>query len=157
MKHIRLFEAYKTSEEMEKERQEKVELLQDLINENPLHVDHDFYVFIGRPEFKENEDGKYTKYLEIEKMYKINPNTDGLYAMNFMKIRARSQGNDSEVYHIWLPKELENEVSGKSSNNMDPWLIYLIDEHKQKDGDDHGKKVYKDVLKRKADANKYNL
>lgn len=154
MKHLILFEAW-TSPEKEKEKAEKKkendELFQQLIDENPLSKDHDFYFFIGGDEFKENKDGSYRKTLDIENMVRITPET--YTYVNMMEMRARFQ-QDKKLYHIWLPVLLREEVEGKGSRSMDEWLIEIIDKYKMRGGTDYGKQVYRDILKTRERAKK---
>ena len=162
MKHLELFEAYKTPEEVEKERKEKVEILKDLLDENPLHVDHDFFMFIGRDSFIEEPDGRYKKSIEIENMVKITPDSNTIFSISGLELRARFNP-ESTVYHLWLPKEISEEVEGKGSygtgpGSIEPYLVELINKYKQKgSGDDQGRQIYKDVIKRRKDVDKYNL
>ena len=158
MKHIKHFEREENDYERKKreDKEDKIELLSDLLDENPLNKDHDFYIFIGRDEFKETGKGIYKKSLEIENMVKISPDENSMAAMSMMELRARVQ-NNSTLYHIWLPKDLEDEISGKSTDRMEPWLVDLIDKYKVKGGDKHGADVVKDVLKRREDMKKFNL
>lgn len=149
MRYIKNFEAKESKED-------QVELLKDLLLENPAYDTHDFYIFIGRDEFKEDEDGRYRKSIEIENMVKITPDKSSISAMNGMEMRVRFN-QDSSLYHIWLPKELEDEIEGKGSNSIEPWLVELINKYKMKGADSHGREVYKDVKQRKIDAEKYNL
>lgn len=150
MKHIRTFEANKKNDV------DEVELLHNLLMENPNYKTHDFYIFIGRPEFKEEDDGRYRKTIEIEKMVKITPDSASVGAMKGLTIRANFDPN-STLYHIWLPKEIEDEVDDKGSNSIEPWLVDLIDKHKMKGSDEQGRQVYNDVLQRMKDIDKYNL
>ena len=143
MKHIKKFEDT-----------ENVDFLDDLIRENPLSKDNDFYMFIGKPDFIETEKDSYKKSIYIENMVRITPNSVG--AMKGLEMRKMFQ-HDVQLYHIWLPKELEDDVSGKGSNRIEPWLVDLIDTHKRKGTDEHGKKVLKDVRQRNKDIEKYNL
>jgi len=147
MKHIKEFETKKD---------DQVDILRDLLMENPLYEDNDFYLFIGRDEFKETENGMYKKVLDIENMVKITPDIQSIGAMKGLEMRARFQ-SESNLYHIWLPKELEEYVSGKSSQRIPSWLIDLIDKHKMKGVTTEGKKKYKDVLDRRKNIGKFNL
>jgi len=156
MKNIKNFEAYMTDKEKAEKEKEQIELLKDLLIENPSYNTHDFYIFIGRPEFKEEDDGKYRKTIEIENMVKITPDANSLAAMSGLQMRAMVQ-HDSTLYHIWLPKDIEDEVSGKGSNTIEPWLVDLINTHKQKGADSHGRQVFKDVKQRRDDINKFNI
>lgn len=148
MKHLKKFE--NTSDD------EQVDLLNDLINENPLHEDNDFYIFIGKDEFKENKDGSYRKTIEIERMVKIEADLSSIGAMNGLTLRSRFQSN-SKLYHIWLPKELEDQISGKGSNQMDEWLVDLINKYKNERTDEQGKKTLRDVKNRRDAFKNFNL
>jgi hypothetical protein len=116
-------------------------------------------MFVGRDDFREDKDGRYTKTLEIENMVKITP--ENAMSSNFgLGMRAQIQGG--KVYHIWLPKEMENMVSGKGSNSLEPWLVDLINQHKQTLSDSKGPKLdvnkrLKDIRDRKNDMDKFNL
>lgn len=135
---------------------ENVELLDDLLKENPLSKDNDFYIFIGHDDFKETEDGLYKKTLDIENMVRIQPDMQSLTAMKFLPLRVRFQPN-SELYHIWLPIELRNEIEGKSSSMLDDYLVDLINKYKIKGIDDKGRETTRDVIKRREDIKKFNL
>ena len=166
MKHIKTFE--KTWQERqeeeeikrEKDKRKKIELLSDLLTANPLHKTHDFYIFIGRPDFREAKNGMYKKTLEIENMVKITSDIQSIGAMQGLEMRAKFQA-DSEIYHIWLPKEMKEDISGKGSQSMEPWLVDLINEHKRKGADNHGREIYKkaydEIYTRETDEEKYNL
>jgi len=146
MKHLKTFEVKK----------EDVELLDELINENPINKTHDFYIFIGRDNFIEDKDGLYKKSIDIENMVRILPDSKSIAAMQGLEMRVRFNP-ESSLYHIWLPKGIEDEVEGKGSNSIEPWLIDLINQHKQKGSDEHGRKVLKNVIDRKKNIIKYNI
>ena len=146
MKHVKEFE----------NNSENVDFIADLIKENPLSKDNDFYMFIGRPDFTETENGLYKKTVYIENMVRITPDENSIHSANLLHIRVRFQ-TDSQLYHIWLPKDLRSEVEGKGTGNMDEYIIELINKYKQKGTDEHGKQVYRDVKQRREDINKYNL
>jgi len=152
MRYIKEFEAKKTDEDREKD----VTLLDDLIKENPISKTHDFYIFIGRDSFIEDKDGLYKKSVEIENMVKITSDKKSISAIQGLEMRARFNP-ESSLYHIWLPKDLEDEIEGKGSNSIEPWLVDLINKYKQKGSDDQGRKVFKDVSQRRSDMNTYNL
>jgi hypothetical protein len=89
---------------------------------------NDQYVFIGRPKFAEEPDGKFRKTLEIEKLVKVDRfDINAHQTISTMKIRARFQGSDGDVYTITLPKG----VVGKDGH-IEDWLIDTIDQHKTK-------------------------
>lgn len=154
MKYIKKFEATKQS------KQEQIDLLRLTLMENPQYETHDFYLFIGRDDFREEEDGRYKKTLEIENMVKITPDENSLAAMSGLQMRAVAQ-QDSKLYHIWLPKEIEEEVSGKGSESIEPYLVDLINQYKQKGSDAQGRAVFNDVRQKTAgmtnNLNKYNM
>ena len=152
MKYIKTFEAKKDS----KKTQEDIELLKDLLTENPLYKTHDFFIFLAGEHFQETENGLYKKTLDIENMVKITPDENSLAAMFGLEMRARFQQN-VRLYHIWLPKEISDEVAGKGSINIEPYLVELIDKYKIRGTDQQGKQVYKDVVQRRKDIDKYNL
>ena len=159
MKIIKKFEAYQTPDEQKEKDETQIEILQDLINENPLSKDHDFYIFLGSDKFKETKDGLYKKVLEIERMVRITPDIQSIGAMKGMQMRAMVQ-QGVKLYHIWLPVEIRADVDGKGYS-LEPWIVDLINKHKSTGTDDHGKNVYKKISKevpeRRANMKKYNL
>ena len=96
MKYLKTFE--------NKSMEEQIELLNDLINENPLHKDNDFYMFIGRNEFKEDIDGRFRKTLEIERMIKITPDEKSINSMIGLQTRSKFS-SDSKLYNIYIPHD----------------------------------------------------
>ena len=118
MKHIKTHEGYWEDQQKEKKEKTKdqVELMGEIFDENPMYKDHDLYMFVGRDEFKEDEDGRYTKSLEIENMVEITPNDESSLSVGWgLNMRARAQGG--KVYHIWLQKGISELVSGKGSGS----------------------------------------
>lgn len=96
--------------------------------EEQYDEEQQLYVFIGRPTFKEDEDGRYTKTLEIERLVPVDRFDAAAHQMvQMMKIRARHQGENSEVYLVHLPKG-----TIKDPDNLPDHWIELIDKHKQK-------------------------
>ena len=148
MKYLKTFE--KISME------EQIELLNDLINENPLHKDNDFYMFIGRNEFKEDIDGRFRKTLEIERMIKITPDEKSINSMIGLQTRSKFS-SDSKLYNIWLPKYIEDDIAFKGSSELDEYLIELIDKYKNQGTDQYGKEVFNNVQQRRINTKKYNL
>lgn len=148
MKYLKTFE--KISME------EQIELLNDLINENPLHKDNDFYMFIGRNEFKEDIDGRFRKTLEIERMIKITPDEKSINSMIGLQTRSKFS-SDSKLYNIWLPKYIEDDIAFKGSSELDEYLIELIDKYKNQGSDQYGKEVFNNVQQRRINTKKYNL
>ena len=132
------------------------ELLKELIDENPLSKDNDFYIFIAKNNFVEEKDGRYKKSIEIERMVKITPDDASIAAMKGMTMRVRFN-IDSKLYHIWLPKELEEDVNGKGYSNLEPWLVDLIDTHKKTGSSGEGREIFNSVINRKKIADKFNL
>jgi hypothetical protein len=94
----------------------------------------DMYVFVARPKFTEVGNGNYKKDLEIENMVKINPyNADDLKILNFVKLRARVQSNNSEVYCVWIQKGAISEEELQDINSEDSYFIRnAIDIRKEK-------------------------
>ncbi|MCK9417523.1 hypothetical protein M0Q97_12855 [Candidatus Dojkabacteria bacterium] len=148
MKYLKTFE--------NKSIDEEIELLNDLLNENPLHTDNDFYIFIGKDDFKENKDGSYRKTLEIERMIKIEADQSSIGAMKGLALRCKFQ-IDSTLYHIWLPKEFENEIANNGSNQIDDRLVDLINKYKNTGSDTQGKQILNIVKDRRNKIKKYNL
>lgn len=156
MKYLKKFEA-------KEDANDKIGLLQDLMKENPAYKTHDFYIFIAKDGFIEAENGLYKKTIDIENMVRITPDGQGVGSMQGMEMRVRFNP-ESTLYHIWLPKEIREDVNYKGSNNMEDWLVDLINKYKQKGGDDHSRQVYKDVVNRREEdkktaitADKFNL
>lgn len=140
MKHIKYFE---------QKIEYTADLLWELLNENPLNADNDFYLFIGKNEFKETENGLYKKSLNIERMVRITPDEESIAAMRGMSMRARFQ-NDSKLYHIWITKDIRDEVEDKDSDDMDEIIVDLIDKYKNDNiADEHGGAVLNDIITRK--------
>jgi hypothetical protein len=155
MKHIKNFERLTSDEAFD--------IFKDIYNQNPLKKDHDFYIFLAGDKFEETKNGLYKKILDIENMVRIKPDKESLSAMQVLNIRARHQHN-VRMYHIWLPNDIREMVDGKGSNSIEPWLLDLINKHKQYNSDDHGKKIYKDVFNKheerklmKKDTDRYNI
>lgn len=91
--------------------------------------ENELFIFIGRPTFVErpNGSGNFKKTLEIERLVKIDPYDAKSHQMaQAMKMRARWQGEKSEVYQVLLPKG-----TVKDPDDLDNWLIQLIDGHKK--------------------------
>ena len=153
MKHLKTFEARKKTDE---EKKEELELFNDLFQENPLNNTHDFYIFIASDTFVEDKDGLYKKTIDIENMVRLTPDESSIAAIGGMEMRVKFQ-HESNLYHIWLPKEIRKDVEGKSSKSIESWLLDLINQHKRKGADEYGKKVYRDVKQRREDMGKYNL
>lgn len=154
MKYIKTFEI--TSEEQKAKDLDRIDLLRDLLQQNPDHETHDFYIFIGREDFKEEKNGLYKKSIEIENMVRITPDASSVTAMAGLEMRARFK-HDSKLYNIWLPIEIREEVEGKGSSSLDPWLVDLINKHKSSGGDQQSRDIYQNTLQRRKDTSKYNL
>jgi hypothetical protein len=155
MKHVKSFERL-TSDEV-------FDIFKDTYNQNPLKEDHDFYIFLAGEKFEEAENGLYKKVLDIENMVRIKLDKESVGAMQGLKMRAMTQ-QGVKMYHIWLPNDIRELVDGKGSNSIESWLVDLIDKHKQTGSDDHGKKIYKEVINKheerekiKKDSNRYNI
>jgi len=151
MKHLKTFEAARDK----KKEEDAVETFAELLEENPLSKDHDFYMFIASDAFKEAEGGMYKKTLEIENMVRMTPDIQSLMASKGLEMRSRFQ-NNSTLYHIWLPQEFREEFEGQGGS-LAPWIVDLIDKYKRKGSDEHGRQVYKDVIDRKKFRDKFNI
>jgi hypothetical protein len=154
MKHLKAFED---------KSDDQLEILKDVFSKNPIRKTHDFYMFIGKPDFKEDENGLYRKSLEIERMIRITPDKESLSSSAGLEMRARFQ-HGSTLYHIWLPKEIKKEVDRKSSGDMEPWLVELINQNKKTGADAYSKQIHRDAIQRKQDlddlkkdSSKYNI
>jgi len=133
------------------EDKENDELFQELIDENPLSEDHDFYAFIASDDYKENEDGTYNKTLDIENMVRMT--VDTYKYVNMMNMRTRFQSN-SKLYHIWLPKFLRKEVDGKGSGSIPDYIIDIIDKYKLGKANEKGKRIFQEVKKEEREPKK---
>lgn len=98
-----------------------------------MESENQMYIFIARPAFKEQTDGNYKKDLEIENLVPIDPyDAKDAHILSMMKLRARMQSNNSEVYCIWLPNDFEeSELSRINQPELD-YLRKLIDQKKEK-------------------------
>ena len=118
------------------------EFFTELYEENPLKDTHFFYGFIYKDGYKESPEGSgnYKKTSDIEQMYKID--SSNFNDLKGMKMRASF--TDQQFAVIWFPKEMD--INGKSSDDMDLWLIDLIIKHRSTQHG-NGKKVF-DKLKK---------
>jgi len=148
MKHLKTFEARWKPEE-------QVDLFAELLNENPLSEDNDFYMFIAKDTFKEAKGGLYKKTLEIENMVRMTPDVQSIMASKGLEMRAMVQ-IDSKLYHIWLPKDIRSMVEGKGTN-LESWIVDLIDKYKMRGTTEEGKKIYRNVVDRQKNVVKYNI
>lgn len=146
MKHIKQFETI----------EEKVDLLDDLLRENPLSEDHDFYIFLASETFVPAENNLFKKGLDIENMVRIKADSQSVAAMAMLDMRSRFQAG-TKLYHIWLPKELREEVEGNGGRSLEPWIVDLINKYKRIGTDSEGKRITKEVIDRREDIKKYNL
>lgn len=102
-------------------------------DEEDYDAKNELFVFIGRPSFVESPEGSgnYRKSLEIEQLLKVDGFDAKAHQMvSMMKLRARMQGQDSEVYQIRLPAGTIHS-SRTSGENLDDWVVDLINTHKQ--------------------------
>jgi len=100
--------------------------------EKKFDDENDYFVFIGRPKFVESPpgSGNHRKTLEIENLYKVDRfELADHAAVKMMSVRARFQGDGSELYAIELPK---GTLKDKGNTNLPDWLVSLIDEHKRR-------------------------
>ncbi len=102
-------------------------------DEEDYDDENELFVFIGRPAFKEVPEGSgnFRKTLEIEQLMKVDGyDADAHQMVSMMKLRARHQGENSEVYQIRLPAGTikQKRISG---TELDDWLIDLVNTHKQ--------------------------
>jgi hypothetical protein len=89
----------------------------------------DTFVFVGAPKFVEKPDGSYSKELDIESLNKIDKyNVDDLSIIPILRVRARTR-EGGNVYMIRLPAGY---IKDKNTHHLEPWLVKLIDEKKQK-------------------------
>jgi hypothetical protein len=145
MKYIKQFETI----------EDKVELLGDLLEENPLSEDHDFYVFLASETFVPVKD-LYKKGLDIENMVRIQADSNSVGAMTMLEMRSRFQAG-TKLYHIWLPKAFRKDVEGNGGKSLSPWIVDLINKYKRRGTDTEGKRITQEVIQRREDMKKYNL
>lgn len=102
-------------------------------DEEQYDEEQELFVFIGRPAFKEVPPGSdnFKKTLEIERLMRVDGyDADAHQMVQMMKLRARVQGENSEVYQIRLPKgTIQKDAT--SGTEVDDYLIDLINKHKQ--------------------------
>jgi len=90
---------------------------------------YDTFIFVGVDKFKKTEDGKYERELEIESLVKVDKyNPADLNAVSMMKMRAHTR-EGGHVYIIKLPPGV---IKKKVTHNIEPWLLHVIDEHKER-------------------------
>lgn len=98
-----------------------------------MESENQMYIFIARPSFKEQPDGNYKKDIEIENLVAIDPyDSKDAYALSMMKLRARMQSNNSEVYCIWLPNDFEDSDLRNINDDSMTYLRKLIDQKKER-------------------------
>jgi len=149
MKKIKKYDSFKENRKSIIYGIDNKELFTDTYKSNPLHTTHDFFVFIYKKGFKELDDGNYKKIMDIEKMHKITP--DNFNDMRGMGMRANM--TQQKIGVIWWPKEGSEEIEDKSSQEMDFWIIDLIEKHMSKDHE-NGRKVYNKVYDEKMKKSK---
>lgn len=90
----------------------------------------DCYVFIARDGFKEDENGNYQKFLDIENLFKINIyDTSSYQTISMMRMRTRFN-SDSKLWMVWLPKDFFDSDNNRISPN--PYQLEIIDKYKEK-------------------------
>jgi hypothetical protein len=99
-------------------------------DEEQYDEDNQLYVFVGRPTFKEEPKGSdnFKKTLEIERLVPIDRFDQKAHQMvAMMKLRARMQGENSEVYQVHLPKDAFD-----PDEDVPDYLVDLINQHKKR-------------------------
>lgn len=102
-------------------------------DEEQYDEEQELFVFIGRPGFRESPPGSenFKKTLEIENLIKVDGyDAEAHQMVQMMKLRARVQGENSEVYSIRLPAGTIPDRS-TMGGKIDDYLIDLINKHKQ--------------------------
>jgi len=95
--------------------------------------ENDYFVFLAKKSPYQtgndsNGDPIYKLKLDIENLYKVNPNdAQSNLAINMMKMRGRAQG-DLQLYGIRVGKGLLDEYSGKSSSQIPNYILSGIEE-----------------------------
>lgn len=98
-----------------------------------MESENQMYIFIARPSFKEQPDGSYKKDIEIENLVAIDPyDSKDAHTLSMMKLRARMQSNNSEVYCIWLPNDFEDSDLRSINDDSMTYLRRLIDQKKER-------------------------
>lgn len=139
--YIYEYESKKLANNENKEGEIPADLLKFFSQEDQLtyaldqHPDHDLWIFVGRPAYKDvivNNKKYKEETLEIETLVKIENGEDAKQA-HMMKIRAVHQGENSRLYSVWLPKEtFDADKKYVYGSEVPDWMMPLIDEHKQK-------------------------
>jgi len=117
------------------------EIFDDLMSKNIYTKTHKLFAFIYIYSFREDDDGRYSKYLDIENIIEINKSTYKSYSM--MEMRARIESK--QVARIWWLKNATDMIEGKSSNDLDDGILDLIEKHMITGSDSHGRKEYDDT------------
>ena len=123
----------------EKDLDEAIQLISKKLvrtdSERSRDETHDLFVFIGRDKFVEKEDGSYRKSLEVENFLKTNIyNPEDLQMINMMKMRSRYQGGGSNVYMIWMPKDIFEEEKDSYTEEEISDFIDVINQKKTRIG-----------------------
>jgi len=123
------------------------EFFEKLIKNNPMLKTHDFFVFLYTEEgFKENEDGTYTKHLNIERMIRLDKNN----FLNAGGLLLRARFTIQDLGFIWWPKDATELIEDKGSDEMELWLLDTIEKHMLKKTDpdrEYSRKEYQRIHK----------
>jgi len=154
MKYVNNFKMFESKNKQIVDGVDDNDLFADVYRQNTLHKTHDFYIFIYKDGFKELEDGNFKKILEIENMYRLEP--DGSNHKDTTSMHFRARMNQSNVGQIWWPKEGRDLVDGLSSDDMDIYILDLIEKHMTKGSSKEGIDIFnhvKDKYKKMTDFN----
>jgi len=159
-KRIKTYEMFNENKKNIIDNIDNKEFIEDLYYANPLYKTHDFFVFIYTYDFKKLNNNNYKRVLDIENMHKVTP--DNYIDVMGMNIRARVE--KKKIGTIWWPKELSDLINGKSSNDMDLYIIDMIEKYMIIKNDAISKEIFKKIYDKKLKKskniekqNRYNL
>jgi len=155
MKYVNKFKIFESKNKQIVDGVDDNDLFADVYRQNPLHKTYDFYIFIYKDGFKELEDGNFKRILEIENMYRLKPDGSNHKDPSMMYFRARM--NDSSVGQIWWPKESRELVDHLSSDDMEIYVLDMIEKHMTKGSSKEGIDVFNQVKDKRKKMTDFNL
>jgi hypothetical protein len=134
---------------------DNIELFKMTYNENPLHTTHKLFFFIYDYEYRELDDGNYKKIIAPEKMVEINADKNGYH--NGQGMLFRTKFVDKKFGVIWWPMGETYMIKNKGINNLDEYILNIIDKHKSNLENNDGKTVFYNLIKRINKINEFNI